>query len=345
MVDCLVVGFGISGVSITAHFEALGKKVIVVDGKQTKASVVAGGMYNPVILKRFSLAWDADNQLDYAKEFYSSLEKRFKVDFNTSLNIYRKFTSIKEQNTWFSKLENPVLNKYMCSELASSPSSSISDDFNFGKLKGTGRVEVEKLIDIYKKDLLLKEAFIEEDFDYAKLKIKNDSIVYKDICARNIVFCEGYGLKKNPFFNKLPLVGNKGSYIVFECKELLLHDVLKTHFFLIPLGNNKYKFGATYENHFKDKDHDSAAKLQLINELEKLISTPYVVIEQLTGIRPTVIDRKPLVGRHSQYNNLYVCNGLGTRGIIIAPTSAKLLVNNIVKGSSVPAEININRFY
>jgi len=328
MIDCIVVGFGIAGVSVTAHLEALGKKVCVVDGSSVKASIVAGGMYNPVILKRFSLAWNADIQLTYAKSFYNDLENKLNVNLDTSFDIYRKFNSVKEQNTWFSKLDNPVLSKYMCPSVLDSPSKVIEGDFGFGKLKSTGRIEVAQLIENYMNRLIKEDSFINEDFNFDELVVNDNDVIYKNIKAKSIVFCEGYRLLKNPFFKDLPLIGNKGSYLIIECESLKLQDVLKSHFFLIPLGNNKYKFGATYEHHFKGLDHDLETKKQLIKEFEKLTDAPYKVIDQLTGVRPTVIDRRPLVGQHNKHKSLYVCNGMGTRGIILAPTAGKLLVNN-----------------
>jgi len=44
---------------------------------------IAGGLYNPVILKRFSQVWQAKEQLDYALPFYAAIEQELnsKVDF------------------------------------------------------------------------------------------------------------------------------------------------------------------------------------------------------------------------------------------------------------------------
>ena len=129
-----------------------------------------------------------------------------------------------------------------------------------------------------------------------------------------------------------------------ECKDLELTCALKSHFFLIPLGNDKYKFGATYEHQFKDVDHDTASKKQLVDELDKLISMPYKLLSQVIGTRPTVIDRRPLLGQHALHKNLYVCNGMGTRGVILAPTAAKHLVSFISDNKEIPKEMNITRF-
>ena len=67
-------------------------------------------------------------------------------------------------------------------------------------------------------------------------------------------------------------------------------------------------------------------------------------MNQTAGIRPTVKDRRPMVGVHSEYKELVVLNGLGTRGVMIAPTVAKNLFNHLEKAEDLDAEIDIKRF-
>ena len=67
-------------------------------------------------------------------------------------------------------------------------------------------------------------------------------------------------------------------------------------------------------------------------------------MNHVAGIRPTVKDRRPLVGQHEKYSNLYILNGLGTRGVMIAPYVAEKLFNFIEKGEDLDKEIDVNRF-
>ena len=53
--------------------------------------------------------------------------------------------------------------------------------------------------------------------------------------------------------------------------------------------------------------------------LKELISCEFEVVEHLAGIRPTVKDRRPLLGRHYSEKNIYILNGFGTRGVLFAP--------------------------
>ena len=88
---------------------------------------------------------------------------------------------------------------------------------DFGEVLQTGRIDVKCLIEHYKRDLVHKEAYFEDDFSYKDLKIEEDGVQYKSIKAKHIVFAEGFGVVKNPFFNNLPLVPTKGELLYHTC--------------------------------------------------------------------------------------------------------------------------------
>jgi len=176
------------------------------------------------------------------------------------------------------------------------------------------------------------------------LEIQNLNLNYNGISAKNIVFAEGFGIKQNPFFQHLPLNGTKGELLLINAPKLKINYVLKSSVFLIPVGGHNYIVGATYE--WKDKTNNTTqkGKEELLNKLKIFLKCEFKVIKQLAGIRPTVIDRRPLVGVHIKYNNIFVVNGLGTRGVMIAPYVAKQLFDFIEKEKPLDREINISRF-
>jgi hypothetical protein len=51
-------------------------------------------------------------------------------------------------------------------------------------------------------------------------------------------------------------------------------------------------------------------------------------MEHFAGVRPTVKDRRPLVGTHAEYSAIHILNGLGTREVL-GPSMAKALYNAI----------------
>lgn len=50
------------------------------------------------------------------------------------------------------------------------------------------------------------------------------------------------------------------------------------------------------------------------------------------------------MGVHPEHHQLNVLNGLGTRGVMIAPTAAKELYAHLEEGHALRKEIDISRF-
>ena len=63
MLDYLIVGLGLAGTSLCEQLETTDKTFKVGNDSSQVSSIVAGGLYNPVILKRFTMAWLAKEQL------------------------------------------------------------------------------------------------------------------------------------------------------------------------------------------------------------------------------------------------------------------------------------------
>lgn len=342
--DYIVVGFGIAGLSFCEHLERNQKSFVVFDDDSQQSSMVAGGMYNPVILKRFTLAWNAVSQQEYALPFYKTLEEKLGVSFTIPLKVHRKFASIEEQNLWFETMDKPHMDRFLSSTIITNENPFVKADYGLGQLDHVGRIRVGTLINTYRKHLEQKNSFHYEQFDFDDLQFNEEMVSYKGYTAKQIVFATGYGLKSNPLFKELPLKGAKGELVLIEAPDLKLDSILKAGVFLLPLGDDRYYVGATYNWADKTNKPTEEAREELLSKLEKLVEVDYKVIDQIAGIRPTVVDRRPLVGRHQTYKNAYVLNGMGTRGVLVAPTLSKQLYDYIEEGIDLDPVVDIQRF-
>ena len=344
-VDYIIVGCGLAGINFAELLFKANKTFVIIDDGSQKSSIVAGGLYNPVVLKRFTPVWNSKEQLNLVEEVYSSIEKRLNVKLDYKLSVYRLFASVEEQNNWFLACDKPNLGEFLSPKVISNTYSAINANFGFGEVVNTGRIDTNTLINSYKEFAISSNSYLEESFDYNQLQIISENeINYKDISASKVVFAEGFGLKNNPFFNQLPLNGTKGELLIIHAPQLQIPFVLKSSAFLIPLGDDYYILGATYEWIDKTNTTTDKAKEELLTKMHSFINCGYEVVNQIAAIRPTVKDRRPLVGRHETYKNLFVLNGLGTRGVMIAPYAAKALFNYIENNIELDSEININRF-
>jgi glycine/D-amino acid oxidase-like deaminating enzyme len=343
-VDYIIVGLGLAGLAFTSKLEKKQKSFLVFEDNSQNSSIVAGGMYNPVVLKRFTPVWNATIQLKSALPFYEELEAKFQKKYHYSVDIYRIFKSIEEQNDWFIAADKPLLSNYMSSEIILNKYEGITSNLGFGKLTNTGRIDTKTLLEHYRSYLKDKNELKNESFEYEALVINNSNVEYKGITASKIVFCEGFGIKQNPFFNYLPMQEAKGELLIIHAPNLNVNFLIKAAVFVLPLGNNYYKVGATFNWKDKTKNPSDEGKKELVQKLNSFINVPYKIVDHIAGIRPTVKDRRPLVGMHPKYNNLAILNGLGTRGVMIAPTAAKELYNHIENKIPLDSEISIDRF-
>lgn len=344
MLDYLVVGLGIAGTSFCETLEKNGKTFKVISDDSQTSSHVAAGMYNPVILKRFSLVWNALEQMKMVVPFYSDLEKKLKVKLDHKLPILRRFASVEEQNLWFEASDKNGLKQFLSSEIIPNKNPKIDAPFGYGKVLNSGRVDTNKLLGYYKRYLIENNLFENETFEYDSLHISSSSVAYKSFTAKRIVFAEGFGLSKNPYFNYLPLTGTKGELLTIRATELKETNAIKSSLFLIPLGNDLYRVGATYK--WKDKTNlpTEDAKIEILQKLDTFLNCDYEVEDHVAGIRPTVTDRRPLVGRHSERQNLYVLNGFGSRGVMVGPYASKRLFEFIEHENPIDKEMDIERF-
>lgn len=344
MLDYLIIGSGLAGIAFAETALNNDKSVLVLDNDSQNSSSVAAGLYNPVILKRFSKLQDAAEQLQALRVFYHRIEPKIQQKVYFPKPVLRKFFSVEEQNNWFTASDKPGLSDFLSTELIHTQYPGIDAPFGFGEVLQTGYVDTSKFIQAYRSFLAQNGHFHPSDFAYDQLKIQDGFVSYGGIQARHIIFAEGFGIRANPYFNNLPLAGTKGELLIVRAPGLQIDVIVKGNVFVLPLGNDLFKIGATYNWEDKTNISTESGKKELIEKADEILNCGYEIVSHLAGIRPTVKDRKPLLGTHSQYKNLHVFNGLGTRGVMLAPYMAQILFDSIELKKEIPRELNITRF-
>ena len=344
MLDYLIVGSGLAGISFAETALQHQKNILIIDNQSQNASLIAGGLYNPVILKRFSEVWQAEQQLAALDSFYQKLESKLQIKVDYKIPILRKFFSIEEQNNWFAASDNKMLAPFLSLDLVTTKYHGINSPFNYGQVLQTGYVDTKLLLNAYKKYLLDHNLLLEETFDYHSIQFFDDGVQYKNTKAKQIIFAEGFGLHANPFFNYLPLDGTKGELFIIKAPNLNLEVIINTSVFILPLGNDLFKVGATYNWQDKTSDPSEEGRTELLARIYEILNCEFEIKAHFAGVRPTVRDRKPLVGTHPQFSRLHILNGLGTRGVMLGPSMAIALFELIEHQKPLDKVIDIKRY-
>ena len=340
-VDYLIVGLGIAGVCFAKQCLDNNKTFKIVADNKKQASHVAAGMYNPIILFRFTTIHRAVEQMDQLVKTFGEFESLLNKKIIHPKKIYRVFANQHETEIWVKKIsKKPILQKYLNPEIIPNTFEGVHAPYGFGEVMHCGWVDMSLLIESFKKQF--KEHIIKERFDYTALDTETNK--YGEIQAKHVIFSEGVGLENNPFFNYVPIIKNKGEILELEINQELPDIIFKSKNFLMPLGGNKYYVGATYDIDYVSPEPTEANKELLLEKLSAYYKGDYKIIEHRAAFRPTVEDRRSIIGEHPKYKNLFILNGMGTRGSFNAPSLSQYLFNHIEKEYSIPEEYELSRF-
>lgn len=344
--DYLIVGQGLAGSVLSYLLMREGKKVLVIDQfNANSSSQVAAGLVNPVTGRRVVKSWMADTLLPFADEFYDTLEKEFSEIFYHRLDVLEVVHTIKDLNEWISRISEQGMRKYFSKDAPENMyREKISEFRKLIRISSSAWMNIPLFVDLCRKRLKESSLLLEESFDYLNFKIEDNLIEYKIYKSKRIIFCEGFKSFLNPLWNWLPFVPAKGEILLIECKNLPEDFILISGIFLIPVGNHKFRVGSTYEWNFSHEDPTEEGKIKLLTQLNNLLKIPFDIIGHHAGVRPTVKDRRPLIGHHPEYKNVFIFNGMGTKGVQLVPFFGDQFVKFLEGKEKLMAEVNVERF-
>ena len=99
-----------------------------------------------------------------------------------------------------------------------------------------------------------------------------------------------------------------------------------------------------YKSLVKTDTPTEEGKRELVEKIKEIINCDFEIVKHFAGVRPTVKDRRPLVGTYVKHNSIHILNGLGTRGVMLGPAMAKALFENIEYQKPLDSTIDIKRF-
>ncbi|MCC6371854.1 MAG: FAD-dependent oxidoreductase [Bacteroidia bacterium] len=347
MKDFMIVGRGLAANVLAHHFNRQNISFTIIGNTNLSvSSKVAGGLWNPVVFKRMTKSWMADDLIPELLQFYSDCEKLFGTKIMYSRGIAKSFVELQEKKLWLKK-SGEELSVFLDADIKNGSHPDLVHcrvEAEFGLVKQSGFIDVPGFLD--ESNRVFSEFIIDEIFDHRLLEIKTNCVAYKNNTAKNIIFCEGHLVKNNPYFQWIALKPAKGETFTIKANELELNEtIFNRNGFILKLPSGNFKVGATYEwTDLNDLPSDKGEN-ELRDKLNSLITCPYSVISHQAGIRPSSADRRPIIGPHPEFSNLFVFNGLGTKGVMLAPYFANNFVHFYLQNQEIVPDVHVKRFY
>lgn len=345
-IDTLIIGQGIAGSVLAYTLHQRGQQVVVVADERPTASAVAAGLFNPVTGRKLVKTWKADVLFPFLIDFYQSIENQLDVHFLHLRRIYRPFRNIAEQNQFTAATADPELVAYLTTEVNhESYSQFIHNELGGIETLQAGWLDTQLFLDKVRTYFKEKNIFRAETFDYQHLYVEDFGIRWKDIEASNIVFCEGDAGRSNPYFKWLPFRPMKGEILQIKTDLNSVQNIVNQGVWMVPQFDETIKVGATYDGQDTSWQPTNKGEVYLKEHLEKLIKVGFSVENHFAGIRAATPDRRPFIGLHPEQPALGVFNGLGSKGISLAPFLASQFADFLMYQKELEPLVNIERYF
>ncbi|MEO6130719.1 MAG: FAD-dependent oxidoreductase [Saprospiraceae bacterium] len=325
----LIVGHGLAGCVLALTFYRKGIPFRIVGCTQPgEASMASSGLINPVTGRRYVKAWMIDELVEKALDFYSWTEKLLTGTYFFPVDIVRFLSNHEAIAAWKKRANDPEYTAYI--------SMKRHDDLDplqrpYGIVTGGYRLDTPEW---------LRDArnFLTE---FGLLQIVHEPIIEADVESDSVIYATG--AVGRPFSSGL--IPNKGEVIIVKMPDWKMPGIIKEKIYSIPLKEkNRFWVGSHYQPWPENANPTEEGKQILLDALSEVYSGEVELIEHLSGIRPTVDDRRPLIGPHPDQKGSYVFNGMGTKGTSLAPYWADQLAAHLATGQALPYIVDPSRY-
>lgn len=340
--DVIIIGRGIAGVVLSETLLAMGKRVLVFDvEKPNAASPVAAGVVNPVVLRRITLSWRAAELLAVAEPFYTELERGSGSAFWHPMPLLKLFHNEREASEWTAKMRDTEVGPFLAQEqLPGFDADKFNAPHGYGVVKHCTWLDVNAMLAAHRAKCSSMGALVDREVTPTHVITTDDGVNVLGATAPWLVWCNG------PFAPLPGLAPTRGELLTVHLPELRTETMVHRSGFLLPIGHDRYKVGSTFAWDDVWSGPTESGREELLKKLKNIV--PSHAAERTTGeahtagVRPTSRDRRPMLGQVAPHQA--VLNGLGSRGVLLAPWCANHLLAHLLHGAPLNPEVDVARF-
>lgn len=328
-VDFLIIGQGLAGSAMAMALQNLGANVLVIDREDMfSASRVAAGLVTTVAGKGMNISWRQSEYLPEALTYYRRLEEISGRTMFYSLESLRLFDSEQQRIKFDAKRES--LAGWIAEAEEEDLAKWNAEHGGFIMTQG-GWLDTKTYLQIVRE--ILGDRYRCDSFHEDQLVISDGEVKWKDVISKRIILCQGSsGLMEGGLFSFINHRCAKGEILTVRIPGACEEKIINCNGWLIPLGNELWRAGATYEWEDMSGAPTEAGKLEIEEKIRKLTDLPFEVIEHTAAVRPILRSSQPFIGHHPQYPEVSFFNGLGSKGVTTAPSVARHFAEHLING-------------
>ncbi len=321
----LIVGQGIAGSLLAWHLMKAGHRVLIVDDNHhSSSSMISAGIINPITGQRLALTPDYDRFFKQAVKTYTQLSAQLGMNFFIPKPIIRVLRSHDELNRCQHLNTTADAKPYIDGiHPPGHYGRSLHDPFGTLTITQGGYLQTGALLNALKAYFLSKDMLINERFAYSDLTLSANQAQWHAERFNTVICCEGFKAKENPWFNNLPYNFAKGEILKIKFESASLPDaILCQQQWCVPQEDGSYLAGSSYDRANINTIPTPEGQSSILQGLNSFIPSKVRVIESYAGVRPVMLNGKPIISTHPSLP-VGIFNGFASKGMLWAPYYAE----------------------
>lgn len=319
-VDNLIVGLGLAGSAVAWTLYRTGQSVFVVDSEHNlAASRVAAGLVTPVTGKRLVKSPEYEAEWTQATEFYRWVEEKTGTKLFKERPMIRLFSDETARDEFRQRSDVDAIEEW-CGVLQKG-----GEEQPGIKMSPAGRLDVEGYLNATKRFFTQQGCYEHAVFEDRKWRANQPTKVgTANIKAGRLILATGAVTSSH--FADVPNNPSRGDILTVRIPDYQRSETVHRSIWIAAEQDGCQTVGSTYDWKDVRPIPTEAGKQEVLQKLGRIIDGDVKVIGHKAGVRPTMKDYEPVVGDHPDHPNVYILNGLGSKGTLRAPTMAAELL-------------------
>lgn len=335
--NILIVGSGLAGSTLALELIQRGHSILVVDNlAPNSSSRVAAGIINPIVPKGVKRTWQYTEIFPRVFDYYRKWESLLKAEFIFEFPMWQIHANANEISEWHRRAQTTEMNDLLI------------PDEDKTLINHCGRLDVLNFLQATQLALDKKNQIMHGHFDYSDLLIDKSSngVEYRGQHFDEVIFCEGIGIMKNPWFKDLFFDPTAGDILTVQIPGFPNNRIIKQKQWIVPTKEKDiFLVGSTFHKQSMSETPNATDAQFLLERAEIITGKNVELLKHQRGVRPTVQNRRPYLGRHQTHRMLSVYNGLGSKGSALCSWLSPMMADFITTNNPLNAEVDIARNY
>ncbi|MDZ4402405.1 FAD-dependent oxidoreductase [Prosthecobacter sp.] len=341
----LIIGQGLAGTALAWRLWERGVPFLIVDRDEPlTSSKVAAGLITPITGMRLTMSWRYDVFYREALRFYRACGKRMNQRFFFPRGYVRLLKNEPELTKWHKRRRDPDMQPFLHRKAPQLNAEVIQQPENAFQQRHAAWLDTTAYLESSRRFFESLDSYTTADVKPVDVRDDAEGVEWHGQHFSHVIWAQGWSAEKHPLFHWVPFQSALGTILTVQADLRGETRILNRGCWLLPRHDDTLRAGSTYEWQFDDPNTPSADQVQTLKStLQSLLKVPAEITATQTAVRPIIKNRQALMGTHPTHPRVAFLNGLGSKGSLRSPWLARHLIEHLLDGTALDAEMDLQQ--